>query len=224
MAWLDKLKGAVFVDEGGAQAKTSEPTTIKASNIGQNIGQGGGHVGNFSAPQVNPEFVAAIKKAVFGRNTALTQLMASADKMASIIPDAGTRLKAAFATMADGRTVKQVIDAVEVHLADVDGQEMQFKNALDAKTQSQCGTLDGQASTLANQIQQSQAEIETAQQRISALTASIGQLSQQHAEVLHAAATRRQELDQAALQFKQAAQAVRNELNGHKATIVSALS
>jgi len=90
MSWLNAVKGAIFEEDPNApkQEAPAKTVTVMAGNVPA------GQPMQMSAP-VNAEFVAAIRKAVLGRNTALTQLMAMADKLTSIIPDPTQRLKAA---------------------------------------------------------------------------------------------------------------------------------
>ena len=104
MGIFDAIKSAVFVEDPSAPSKVVPAKAVMAGTVGM--------TGISTAPLttgVNPEFVAAIKKTVYGRNTPLTQLMSAADKMTAFIPDPATRLKAAFASAGDGRTVQQII-------------------------------------------------------------------------------------------------------------------
>lgn len=221
MSWLNAVKGAIFEEDPNApnQEMPAAPkgVTITSANItsGQPV--------QMAAP-VSPEFVAAIRKAVLGRNTALTQLMTMADKLISIIPDPSQRLKAAYATAGDGRTVKQIVDAVDVHLSDVDGEEQRFKIALDGKISAEVAPLEQQAQILAGQVTTAQQQIEQAQARIAELTANIGTLSQNAAQAAAQAQQKRQEIEILAGNFKLAANAVRAELQQNKMVIATALN
>jgi hypothetical protein len=176
-----------------------------------------------TTPQVSPEFVTAIRKVVLGRNTALTQLLGAADKLTTIIPDPTTRFKAAFATAGNGRSVKQIAEAVDIHISDVDGEELRFKAAIDQKVASEVGTLEQRAQLAAQAIQSAQQQIEQAQQRITELTQQIGRQQGEQAQAQAEANAKRNEIEQASVQFKLAAQHVRHELQSHKTTIMSAL-
>lgn len=218
MSWLNKIKGAIYEDGGEeSSAPQAAPTGLGAgipsSNSAAPIQSG-----------INQDMVAAIKKATFGRNTAFTQLLAAAEALADVIPDATMRLKAAHKTAGAGRTGRQIADAVDVHLQDVDGEEMRFKAVLDGKASTEIAGIEAQAQLATQQIQSAQEQIAAAQARIVELNTSIGNLSQTAAQATTAAAQKRAELDQAMNQFKLAAQAVRNELNGNKAAIVSTLT
>lgn len=216
----DKIKGAIFEEDPNAAKPAAAPAkgvTVTAANIAAGVPV------QMAAP-VNPEFVAAIRKAVLGRNTALTQLMATADKLASIIPDANQRLKAAYATAGDGRTVAQIVQAVDVHLADVEGEELKFKAALDGKARAEVAPLEQQAQLQAQAVERAQQEIANAQARIAELTGQIGTLTQEAAQAQAAAAAKRQELELMSINFKQAADAVRAELQQNKLVISTALN
>src|SRR5574343_471788 len=115
MVW-DMIKGAIFEDEPGSAPKAAAPAAAPVAQPAQ-----AGSPVVYATPGVNMDMVTAIKKAIFSRPTPFTTLMAAADKLSSIIADSNLRLKAAFATASEGRTAKQVADAVDVHLVDVDG-------------------------------------------------------------------------------------------------------
>ncbi len=65
---------------------------------------------------------------VLGRKSAYTALMDAAEPMKSIIPDEATRTKAAFAVIhaSQQRTVEQVVQAIDLHASDLEGEEMRF--------------------------------------------------------------------------------------------------
>ena len=215
MSWMNKLKDAVWEAPPEA-APAAAPTTAS--------------VGTVSAPApvtlgaaVNADMVAAIRKAVFGRNTAFTQLLTASEALADVIPDPTMRLKAAHKTGGAGRTGKQIADAVDVHLQDVDGEELRFKNLIDSKIQNEVGAIDAQVQTATSQAQQAAAEIEQLQQRIGGLQKLITDMNGKATELSAQSVAKRSEFDVALSQFKVAATAVRTELNGSKTAILSTL-
>jgi chromosome segregation ATPase len=221
MAWYDKIAEAVLIDpnKGDEAAKPAAPAPVMQP-IGGSVALAGSA---YATPQVSPEFVAAIRKVVLSRNTALTQLLTAADKLASIIPDPVTRFKAAFATAGDGRTTRQVAEAVDIHLADVDGEEARFKQAIDKKAAEEVGGQERRAAAATSAITSNTQQIEQLQARIAELSAQIGTFQQDVAQATAEAATKRLEIEQATAQFKMAAQVVKQELQSHKSTILSAL-
>lgn len=219
MAWLDAIKNAVLVDPG----TDDKPTVVAPAVQPQGVMAGISPAASYATPQVSPEFVTAIRKVVLSRNTALTQLLTAADKLTAIIPDANTRFQAAFKMTGDGRSPKQVADAVDIHLADVDGEEARFKQAIDAKVVAEVGGAERKAQSCQAGIEANTAQVQQLQARIVELTTQIGGFQQDQAQALGEAATKRAEIEQAAAQFKMAAQVVKQELQGHKSTILSAL-
>jgi hypothetical protein len=173
---------------------------------------------------VNQAMVDAIKKSLFARPSALTDLLAAADKLSGIIADTPTRIKSAFAMSSGGRTAQQVLDSLTVHLNDVDGEERRFQAALDGTRQAETGALTQQANDLLRHNETCAAEIAAAQQRVAQLQEQMGRQAAQAAELQAQAAAKSAELDRRAAEFRQAADAVRAELQQHRATISTTLA
>lgn len=213
------IKGAIFeADPGEAKAapKAAAPTVTSASvPIGAAMDLGS---------TINPEFVGAIKKAVFGKATALTSLVEAAEKLANIIPDQATRYKAAYATAGNGRTVQQIAAAADIHMADVEGEELRFKAAIEARLGQEAVQLEHTAQAAQQQIVTTSSMIEQLQREIAEKQQRIGQLTQAQAEAAAAAANKRAEMQLVGDQFKAAAQAVRNEINILRQAVVNSLS
>ena len=172
---------------------------------------------------INADMFAAIRKQAYTRNTALTALIAASDTLVDFIPDPVLRLRAAQKTAGGNRTSKELVDAVLIHLADVDGIERNFANTLEGKVQAEVGGLVRQAEVTEAQINNAQNEIQTLTQRIQLLQQQSTEASAKLAELKTEASSKEAELRQAETDFKAAAEAVRTELNGHKATILSTL-
>jgi len=221
MVW-NAIKGAIFEDDGSTpetkqpQAQPPQPTQGVPSSL-------------TSAPQViptgvNEQFVAAIKQAVFSKSTALTSLVHAADSLKDIIPDQTTRFKAAFKTSGAGRTVQQITSAADIHLADIEGEELRFKAAVDAKLGNEIAQAEGRAQQAAQGIQSLQMQIEQLQRQMTEAQTRIGQLTQEQAEQQAVAQSKRTELELTSAQFKAAAAAVRNEIQALRQTVTTALS
>lgn len=224
MGLLDKIKAvasdALFEAEPGVQQAPEAQASTNAAPSAMAV-----PTADMMSMQmtVNTEMVDAIRKAAFGRQTALTTLISAAENLKDVIPDQTMRMKAAYKTIG-GRDVKQITDAVQIHLSDVDGEEMRFSNMIKAKADSEIGGLNRQAEAMKQTIDTANAEINIATRRIAELNASIGEATASQAQFLSQASAKQQELAQAETQFKQAAAQVRNELNGHKAVVLSVLS
>lgn len=210
----DKLKGLVMEDEPGdakPAAQSPSPQAAKPS-VGSTPTPGG----------INQAMVDAIRKSTFSRNTALTNLIQQADGFIDIIPDQTMRLKAAHKASGN-RSTKEIIDAIAIHLSDVDGEEMRFGQALAANITDQVGGLQQRAAILESQTSAKNTEIQQLTQRISLLQQEISQTAEAAAAARADATAKESELRQAESDFKAAANAVRAELNGQKATIQSTL-
>lgn len=220
MDFLNKIKGAasdlLFEDDGSKPSATPTPVAApSAAKLG----------GVFAmAPQVNADMVAAIRKVTFGRNTAFTALHAAADALVDIIPDPTMRLKAAQKTAGGGRGAKEITEAIGIHLNDVDGEERRFQAALDSKVQAEVGNLKLQAERAASVVTNSSAEIQKLQARITELTSTISEQTAISTNLEQEAALKEAELLATGKAFQAAAQAVRDELNAQKASILSVLS
>lgn len=223
MSFLKAIKSALVEDEAGsAPAPAANVAAQQRVVSGQGAQVGATPTATYGTA-LNPDMVAAVRKATFSRNTALTQLIATAETLADVIPDPVMRLKAAYKTASGGRTANEIADAVRIHLADVDGEEVRFTQAMNAKVTSEVGTLRAQADA-------AEAVAKNSVDEIQRLTARIGELQQQGAQATTDAATlrgnaqaRENELRVSETEFKAAAQAVRDELNGHSNTIRTTL-
>ena len=172
---------------------------------------------------VNKDMVEMIRKQTFSRNTALTALIQASDTLADIITDPVVRLKAAQKTAGGGRGAKEFADAVQIHLNDVDGAEMQFAQALEGKIKNEVGGLQAQAAAADAQVNNLTAEIQNLTQRIQNAQQQIADTSLKRNELQAQASTKEAEFRQAEQEFRVAAETVRHELLGHKATILSTL-
>lgn len=209
------VKGAMVEDDAPAAQAPQGNATAQPAKAGSMSFQ--------PTTAVNAEMVATIRKQTFSRNTALTALITASDALADIIPDPAMRLRAAQKTAGAGRGAKELAEAVQIHLNDVDSAEMQFGQALEGKIKAEVGGLNMQASGAEQQINSANTEIQNLNTRIQQLQQNIGEQTTNLANLRAQASTKEAELRQKELEFKAAAAAVRNELNGHKATILSTL-
>lgn len=215
MSWLNKVKSAVFVDDPAAPPQVKPaPAVVPIANVQSPV-----------VPQSQNEFVPVLQNAVKSRNTAFTALLNTADKMASIIPDSGMRLKAAFATIAtDGRGANEVMAAIDIHMSDLEGQKLAFMSALERKRTETLGQLERDKATSAKLAKD-------AEQRISVLQAEITKLQETilvSGTTVTAIDAKMQEeashFDASKLQFEQAIAQVRTDLENQRTAIRSSLT
>lgn len=207
------LKGMIFEDEAGAPSKTATPQPVKQ----------GAPVGTVSAAPVDDQFVTALRGAIKSRSSAFTALLATADKLANVIPDANMRLKAAFATL-EGRGLKEILGAIDVHAADLESQRMQFTRQAEDASKAAIGAKQVELDSIDPSIQVAQSQIEALTRQIGTLTDSIAQKSARKAELTTEIASETARFTSAKQQFDTALTIVKSELEGQKAVIQSALS
>jgi len=224
-SWLGKIKGALLEDEPekpGAQQPAQAPVPTHAIRGG---GQQPSSPLTYApmAPQLNQAFVDAIRKQTFQRNTALTALINAADQLVDIIPDPVMRIKAAHKTAGAGRKPQEIADAVAIHLNDVDGEVMRFNQTLQTKITQEVGGLTKGADAAENSVTTAQGEIQRLSERIQQLQQQVGEKTAEAQRLRGEAQSKENDLRQAETEYKTAADAVRQELNTHKSTILSIL-
>lgn len=213
----DKIKGAIFEADG---------TTPAAAPAAPNTSALGAPQPTVAAPALvattDNKFVEALRGAIKNRSTAFTQLLTNADKM-SVIPDTTMRLKAAF-QMLEGRGLKEILGAIEVHAADLESQRMAFTRQAEDAAKQAISAKQIELDSIDPSIQSAQAQIEALTKQIGTLNDSIAQKSARKAELTAEIATENQRFASAKTQFETALTIVKSELDGQKAIIQSALS
>lgn len=209
---LDALKGLIFETKSGPQAP-AKPATAAPTVSG-------------SAPAARPvddQFVTALRNAIKARSSAFTALLATADKLSNVIPDSTMRLKAAFATL-EGRGLKEILGAIDVHAADLESQRMQFSRQAEDAMKREVGAKQAELDAIDPAIQVAQSQIEALSRQISSLNETIAQKSARKAELTTEIASETARFDTAKQQFETALTVVKGELDGQKAIIQSALA
>jgi chromosome segregation ATPase len=211
--FLDKY---VLADEAGAAAQP--PAATKPAT------QAFGAAPSTVQPSGN-EFVTALRNAIKARQTAYTALLGAADKLAGIIPDANTRLKAAFATVqGEGRGLKEVLGAIDIHVSDLEGQRMQFSAALQKQKDAAIGTLQRELDGLKPANDSAQQQIQSMSEQIAQLQALM-QTNQQRATTLQGEiASQTTNFTISEQSFSAALTLVKSELEGQKTAVMSVLS
>lgn len=208
---LDALKGLIFETESGprAPAKPAAAPTVSGSAP--------------TARPVDDQFVTALRNAIKARSSAFTALLATADKLSNVIPDSTMRLKAAFATL-EGRGLKEILGAIDVHAADLESQRMQFSRQAEDAMKREVGAKQAELDAIDPAIQVAQSQIEALSRQISSLNETIAQKSARKAELTTEIASETARFDTAKQQFETALTVVKGELDGQKAIIQSALA
>ena len=212
----DKIKGLIVEDEGQPQVQAKQSQVSAPIGAAPSAGV---------APVADDKFVQALRTAIKNRPTAFTALLSTADKLASVIPDAATRLKAAYATVAgEGRDVRSILQAIEVHAADLESQRMQFSKQAEDAMKVAIGAKKAELDTIDPSIASAQQQLVALQQQMQSLNEAIAQKNIRKGELVGEIATEEQRFSAAKQQFETALTIVRAELDGQKAVIQSALS
>lgn len=211
------IKGALF--EGEEQKPQQEQVQSKPITSNQAGGSSG------TTPLTNDKFVSALKTAIKNRQTAFTALMAAAEKLANIIPDPNTRLKAAYATIqGEGRGAKEILGAIEVHQADLESQKLSFNKQSEDALRLTIGGKQSELDSIDPSIQTAQNQIQALTQQIQTLNETIAQRTARKAELTADIANDSATFARAKQEFETALTIVKTELDSQKAVIVSALS
>lgn len=168
------------------------------------------------------QFVTALRTAIKGRQSAYTQLLAAADKLVSIIPDANTRLKAAYATT--GRNVIEVVQAIDVHISDLESQRMQFTAAMEKTKSEAMGAMQSELTAIEPANATMNSTIQSLAQQITQLQDKINTNSTRKAELTTQITLKTNEFATSEAQFGQALTVVKGELDGQKSIVQSVLS
>jgi chromosome segregation ATPase len=174
---------------------------------------------------VNNQYIDALRAAIKARPTALTALTAAAEKLTTVIPDANMRLKAAFQMVkSEGRGVKELLDAITVHVADLESQKLQFSRAMETESQNAIGKLQADANTFTSSTQVAQQQIKQLQQQLEQLNSLIVTNNNAFAETTQKINVEKSRLGENAQQFDTALTVVKSELENQRVVIQSALS
>jgi chromosome segregation ATPase len=217
MGFLDTVKGALFTDEGQPKAAAPAPTASGPMNTMT--------VGGQPAATASNEYVDALRAGLRQRQTAFTSLLAAAETFSDVIPDTTMRLKAAFKMVATGgRSVRDILNAIDIHVSDLDGQRMQFEAALKAEQQKTIGNMEGELSTLKSSTESATAAIQSLQQQMQSLNETIARNATRTNELNGQLASEKVRIGSVTQQFDAALGLVKSDLANQKAVIQSALS
>ena len=203
--------------------KPVKPDPVKATT-GPSAPSGQAFTATTTTP-INNQYVDALRAVIKNRSTALTALTAAAEKLVNVIPDPTVRLKAAFEMVkGDGRGVKELLDAINVHAADLESQKLQFGRAMEQESQKAVGVLQAESDGLSSGIQTAQQQIQSLQAQLTQLNNLISTNTARRAEIAGQISGEKARIDTNAQQFETALSIVKNELAGQRAVIQSALS
>lgn len=222
MSWINKAKGLIWEDEG-ASVQTATPGTAPVQTPQSN--QPSTLIQPLTPPrsgEVNQEMVADILGSTLATETPFTKLFASAKALVDVIPDEGMRIRAAH-KMA-GASSQAVLDALQMHLTQVDLANANFKKTAEQRKDTELIGLRQKIASANSQISDAQAEIERANARIQEMAALSAKLKAESETLANTAATRSAEIDGTVQQFANAAAAVQTDLLKFKESISTFVS
>ncbi len=162
-------------------------------------------------PALDPTIVQHLQQKVMSRRTAFTSLLEAAEKLKDFIPDDLKRLQAAAKT--NGGDKAAVLNAIEVHIKDLDMEAANFKRFADSEAQTKVAALTASAD-------QADQAATGAEQRIQALQAEIAQLHTTIGDKRAAAAQARSEASAAQSDLDAKSQAFVGALTAVKGSLV----
>lgn len=163
MRSLFKSVAGAFVEFDEAANSTPAPTAVSVT----------------ATPSGQPsKVVKTIMDACMARQTDYTRFMEAVEKLASIIPDEITRMKAALVS-ANGR---QVVLAIDIHMHEIGAQREQFRRTLEeqrgkaADVLADAGTKERQIEARKESIARMRREIEETERTIRNEEAEVSRL------------------------------------------------
>ena len=197
----------VFVetDEDKAQPAATASVTARPSTT--------------SAPvsAVDPDMIASLQKVIDSRKTPYTALLEASQKLASVIPDETQRLKAAFVTVSGDRSLGDIVKAIDIHVSDLEGQVMRFRQTTAAQISTKVGAKRAQATSFSTEIESNKGEIDRLNARNNDLASQVQTLTVQ-------ADADEQEIGAVQARFETAVTFLTNNLTATKQHLSSVLS
>jgi predicted nucleic acid-binding Zn-ribbon protein len=219
---LETLKGLgkhIFEDE-------SKSTPAQPSNTNSPLGVSAAAVtSGVQTAASNNEYIGLLRQALKSRITAFTNLLTAADKLQNVIPDPSMRLKAAYEMVkAEGRGLTELLQAIEIHAADLASQERTFMNAAETALGTAINAMERELQSLEATNTSARQQIESFQQQIATLNTTIANNSGRQVELSNQIATERARFDSNKVQFNSALATVQAELASQKTIISSTLA
>lgn len=211
-------KGLSFFVEMDNSTKKADSSTAQKSNP---------HPGNISAKiplSIDNTMVDRLNKVVLNRKTAYTALLETGEKLKRSISDDSIRLRASFDLITgEGRSLESINQAIDVHIADIDGEHLRFKNTTDSQLQQKSKLPRDQAGVLIKQNENFEKEINEARVKITQWETSIQQNNVNIADLNNEADRLEADIKSVYDQFKNAVEQVKSNLQNQKSILLTTL-
>jgi chromosome segregation ATPase len=204
-------------DKPAAPAKQSPVTpTMNVSNQATSI----------QSTSYDPSMLETLQKQIMARTSPYTTLLEQSAKLSDVLPDENLRLKAAFRMIsADGqRSVSSIAQAIDVHVTDLEGARMRFKQATEQQIHAKSGMLRDQAANLEKQAQKASQTIEQLQAQIQSLTNDTLKNNQTINELNTQASQAEAEIVATADAFERTVDYLKSDLQNKKVSLTSVLA
>lgn len=171
---------------------------------------------------VDQEMYQRLKMVATSRVTSFKTLKESTKKLDGIIPDEPGKIRAAFAMLSnEARTPAQILQAVDMHLSDIDSEVTKFMAQAEARKASTITQLDNEINNTASMITNSNRTIETLSSQIGQEQIKLTDLNTKMIELQGKRSNIENEIALTTSKFTQAADAVKAELMGDRNTLQS---
>lgn len=171
---------------------------------------------------VDSDIVSTITNAVLTKKTAYTTFVEASSRLEAVIPDETTRMKAAFVTITgDGRSLEQVLQALDMHASDVDGEVMRCERGLASKRATDVDNVAAEANQLAKANERLVAQIDTLQQQIAKANQDIQENTNRQRDLTHQAEQAALDISSFEQRFKRAAEFVKTSFIERKKMLAS---
>jgi len=179
-----------------------------------------------AASSVDQEMLASLQKKIHARSSPYITLIEAAQRMSGVIPDESTRIKAAYTMVsADGtRSLSSIMQAIDVHIADLEGERLRFRNASDEQTSRKSAAMRDQARNLEEQNAENAAQIQRLQADVAKLQTAIATNAAQSRELKQEADSADGEIKRVSIAFDVAVDFLKRDLAAKKNSLTTILS
>ena len=181
------------------------------------------------APGPMSPMATALMAQVLAKPTAYTALTEKLVPLETIVVDERTRYQAAYALIKSSRSIEQVVQAIDMqHMQALEAEAARFAAQLEEKERAEVGTRAKVLQALTTSIDAAAQQVaqlrEDTEARIRQVEVTVARDREQQGRLAQEIAAKHQELASVQHQFDAAAKAVKDALDGAKATVLRHLA
>lgn len=197
--WSSRLKGVLFEEDNQAPSPAPDTGVQQVASPAAPAPAVRPNVVVFASPTgvVDPEIKAKLDEAVTASNqVSYTEFMTFLNSMAAVIPDEGSRYRAALAAAgAKGFSATEIIRGIDAILATIRHEEREVKAEIPQQVSRKVGAREQELANIEQGIRDRTAQI-------AALQTEIGQLNAQKGSVAATINTERQKIEEFGRKFE----------------------